>query len=125
VDGGIALPEALEIAGDSVASPTLKADTHKLIGAVESGQVLAQVRDLNLILPSLTAALDMAMTARNLPDTLRVLSAMYTEQTEMKIRLVPAVIVPVFMLVLGSGIIMTVFALFLPLIRLVQGVSGN
>lgn len=125
VEGGIALPQALKLAASAVGSPALTADTNQLIAAVEAGKPMTEVRHLIVITPSVTAALELASVSRNLPEALQTLATMFVEQTEAKIRILPAVLTPALMFFIGCAILVMVIALFLPLVKLIQGVSGG
>ncbi len=125
IDGGLPLPQAMSLASDAVMSPGLSRDVAKLRQQAEVGAPLSDVRQTKVVLPSLTSALDMGASSHNLSETTRVLAVMYTEQAEAKIRMMPAIITPVFMLGIGGFIMLTVIAMFLPLVKLIQGVSGG
>ncbi len=50
---------------------------------------------------------------------------MYEQQTERRLQLLPAVLTPMLVVVTGFFIGMTVLAMFLPLVKLIQSVSGG
>src|SRR6185369_1254856 len=83
VEAGLDLPRAIELAGDAVASPTLRADGRELTAALASGQPLDRAADGMLLLPAtVPAVIALASRANDLPTTLGTLSEMYQQQAE-------------------------------------------
>jgi type IV pilus assembly protein PilC len=121
VQAGLDLPRAIELAGDAVASPTLKADGRELISALQSGQPLDRAGDAMLLLPATVPAVIAlaSQQSHDLPTTLGTLSEMYQQQAETRLGTIPGLLTPLLIILVGLVIGTVILALFLPFITLI------
>ena len=124
VVAGMDLPGAIEVANDAVASPRLRRDGNVLLGVLQSGGALtAPPQPLWLLPPAVAAAIERASHTGDLPGTLEVLTQMYQQQAEMRLRMVPLVVTPVLLLIVAASIGFVMAALLLPIFRLIQAIA--
>jgi type IV pilus assembly protein PilC len=124
VEAGLDLPRGVALAGDATASPRLTRDGAALNHALATGAPLAHFNG-DLLPATVPAAIDLASRAGDLPATLGSVARMYAQQAEGRLRTLPAILVPLMMVLVASAIGITLSALFLPLIKLIQSVSGG
>jgi type IV pilus assembly protein PilC len=121
---GMDLPGAIEVANDAVASPRLRRDGNVLLGVLQSGGALTESpQPLWLLPPAVAAAIERAAQTGDLPGTLEVLTQMYQQQAEMRLRIVPVVVTPILLLIVAASIGFVLTALLLPIFRLIQAIS--
>jgi type IV pilus assembly protein PilC len=124
IEAGLDLPHAITLASDATGSPRLAKDGAALVQTLTSGASLESFH-ADLIPATIPAAIDLSSRAGDLPSTLGTISRMYAQQAEGRLRLLPSIVVPIMMIVVACAIGVTITALFLPLIKLVQSVSGG
>ena len=71
------------------------------------------------------AAIELSARAGDLPSTLATLSRMYQQQAEHRIGLAPMILTPLALVAIALTVVLAICAMFLPLVRLVQSVSGG
>lgn len=125
VNAGLALPEALALAEQAVGSPTLAVDAQALAAQVAAGGSVTSTLGLRVLPPTVVTAIQLGTDQNNLAGVLESLAQMYQQRAQQRLTLVPAVLTPVLMLIGGSGIGLMILALFLPLVSLIQSVSGG
>jgi type IV pilus assembly protein PilC len=124
VVAGMDLPGAIEVANDAVASPRLRRDGNVLLGVLQSGgRLTAPPQPLWLLPPAVAAAIERASQTGDLPGTLEVLTQMYQQQAEMRLRMVPLVATPLLLLIVAASIGFVMAALLLPIFRLIQAIG--
>lgn len=125
VEGGLDLPAALAIASDSIGSAALAADTDRMIEMLNTGTPLDRFWGGRILLPSVGTIFQLASTQNELPQALARMSAMYQEQADHQVTLIPAFLTPALILIMALSLGTVITALFLPFIRLIQAVSGS
>ena len=126
VEAGLDLPRAIELAAEAVASPRLKRDSDEVIGAINSGKTPDAVIGSTRLLPAtVTAAMTLGQQNNDLPRTLAMLSEMYQQQAEIRLNLVPGLLMPLLILLMALLIGMVILGLFLPFIGLIQALTGG
>ena len=123
VESGIDLPKAFGLAGDAVGSPRLAAEGSELAAAMSQGQSLLDPRRMRLIPPAVPAAIELGSRTGDLPSTLGTLALMYEQQAEHRLRFLPTILTPIFLIILSVTVGITVLAMFLPLVKLIQSVD--
>jgi type IV pilus assembly protein PilC len=123
IQAGLDLPRAIELAGDAVASPTLKADGRELIATLQSGQPLDRAADTMLMLPATVPAVISLATQQthDLAMTLGTLSDMYQQQAETRLGAIPGLLTPLLVIIVGIVVGTVILAMFLPFITLISG----
>ncbi len=125
ISAGMDLPAAIEVAGEAVGTARLRHDGRMLIDALEHGRALSEVKGLRLLPPAVPAAIDLAARGNDLPTTLETLSQMYQQQAEMRLRILPAVLTPILLLLVAGCVGFVMIAVLLPLFKIMSAFSGG
>ena len=123
-ESGLDLPHALKLAANAVALPSLDHDSTAIVSQLERGQSTADA-SLRRVPVMIAMAIDLAQATGRLPTTLIALAAQFQQQAERQIRLIPGRVMPVLLIAIGliAGAIM--YSLWVPLTRLLQGLTGG
>ncbi|HEX8525091.1 MAG TPA: type II secretion system F family protein [Tepidisphaeraceae bacterium] len=124
VFAGLDLPGAIDLAGEAIGSPVLRRDGEKLTAAIASGRKLDQAERTRVLPATVAAAMSLATENRDLPVMLGTLSEMYQQQAESRLSVIPAVLTPMLILVVGLVILMVILGLFLPFLTLIRVLTG-
>jgi type IV pilus assembly protein PilC len=127
IESGLDLPRAITLAAEATGETTLIRDAAALADQMARGLPPASFATRR-IPATVTAALDMVSNTGSgleLPQVIYSLSTMYGEQAEHRLRILPSILLPIYLFVIAGGVGLTITALFLPLIKLVQSVSGG
>jgi type II secretory pathway component PulF len=124
VQGGMDLPAAITLAGETTGSPALIRDGQRLVDTLNVGKQASEMRRGKVLPPSIIAVIQLASDRQDLPAALAALAHMYQQQAEVRVSTIPSILTPI--LLIGIGIVLTfvVVALFAPMISLIQAVSG-
>jgi len=123
VASGLDLPRAIELTSDTIASPKLQTDATTLTDSLAAGKTFDQFRG-KLVPATIPAAIELSAQTGDLATTLAIITQMYEQLAEQRLRLIPVILTPLLMIVVAAGIGITVAALFLPLVRLISSLSG-
>jgi len=124
VASGLDLPRAIALASEAMASPKLREDAAKLTAVVSSGQSFSSFRGY-LVPATVPAAIELSGQSGDLASTLAIITQMYEQQAEQRLKLIPVVLTPLMMVVVAVGIGITIVSLFLPLVKLIGSLSGG
>jgi type IV pilus assembly protein PilC len=124
IDAGLDLPAAMDLAAQSVDSPQLQHDTKLLIDTLGAGGHLDAVKT-SLLPPILPAAIELGASRGDLAGTLAALSQMNQRQAELRIAAIPVTVIPIVLIFFGCIITCIILALFMPIISLIQSMSGG
>lgn len=125
VENQMPLPEAFELAAQAGSDPILKAGAIQIAEKLRQGSSLAQALKEYKILPEVVSWMaGMGELKGTLPQTLKQAAQMYSRQVAVRSQMVQSVFPPM-LVVLCAGFITSVFvfAVFLPLIGLLEGLS--
>jgi type IV pilus assembly protein PilC len=124
VDAGMDLPTAFSLAGEATRSPRLMKDGDALLAALSAGQPLnsAQTRFLP---PSIPATLQFASGSNDLHTALASLSELYQRQADIRLAALPGIVTPALVILLAVLIGFAIIALLMPLVSLIQGITGS
>ena len=125
VTAGLDLPKAINLAGEAVGSPDLQRDGRLLIDWLEQGQNLRAFAPPRAIPATVIAAIELTASHRDLPHALATITNMYEEQADIRISAVQLLATPVLLITMSTLVGFVVAALFLPLAKLIQSVSGG
>lgn len=125
VDAGLSLPSAFTMAAQTLASPAAERESAALVEHLNAGRPLDSAPTGKIITAAIPAAIDLASRVNDLPAALASLAAMYQQQAEAKLRLIPTVVTPLLMAAIAVVIAFTAAALLLPLLHLIRSVSGG
>jgi type II secretory pathway component PulF len=120
------LPDALRLAADATGSPTLGADADRLAGTIEQGGSPIGVTESTGLIPRLFGySLQASSHTASLPDVLQQLADGYSRRADYVRGMVRSVAAPACIALLGVLLGTMIVALFLPLVSLVNSVSGG
>jgi len=125
VNAGIPLPEALRLAGGVTGSPRLIAESQRVAAAAERGESVFNATQLCGWIPGIFGyTIQAALGRQNLPAALVELSKAYEQRATHIQSLLRALLFPALVCVLGLVIMTGIVALFLPMVTLINSVSG-
>jgi type IV pilus assembly protein PilC len=75
--------------------------------------------------PTLAWRVSVGEETGTLPDALMRMSRLYAEQVDALVTSLAGLLEPVFILVIGGGVAALVVGLFLPLVAVIQNLSGG
>jgi type IV pilus assembly protein PilC len=124
IEAGLDLPRAIGLASETVGESRLTRDARDLSALIERGSPLLEYR--GTVLPiTVAAAIELASTSGDLPTALRSMSSMYAEEAENRLRMLPSILTPMVLMIIGGVVSLNIVAMFLPLVKLIQSVSGG
>ena len=123
--GGLDLVAAIRLAGEAVASPALSHDGFEMTTALEAGRAIDSATALRFVPPAVPAAIELASKSSDLPATLATLSEMYQQQAEIRLNVLPALLTPLLLAIVGGLIGVVLAGLLLPLFRMLTWLSGG
>ncbi len=124
IEAGLDLPHAIAISADAINEPALTRDSHVLSDIISRGLPLSGYRG-HTIPPTIAATIDLAGQTGDLPAALLSLSRMYEQQAEHRLRALPSILTPLMLMLIGGCVSVTIAAMFFPLLKLIQSVSGG
>jgi len=125
VEAGLDLPTAIKLAGDVCGSPALRDDGLSLIAVLEAGKPFSAAGRGRVLPPVVIAAIGLGIENRSLAQTLQSLTQMYQEQAEMRLGLLPGILLPLLLLLTAVMVGVVIAALVMPLVMLIGAVSGS
>lgn len=125
VTAGLALPEALRLAGDATGSPAMAFDAEQVATAIERGQGPLDATQLCRFIPRIFGyTLQTAIGRESLSHALTQLSRTYEGRARHLQEILQVFLLPTAVVVLGLLLVVAILALFLPLVTLVNSVAG-
>jgi type IV pilus assembly protein PilC len=123
LEAGVAAPDALRISGFAVEQPRVRRAAWRLANELEAGKQ----RMTGIAGGPLTAAVAYALAADITPAArvrlLREISGCHAERVRMGLSWTTGIVEPIAILVVGCAVGFTVLALFIPLVKLVEGLA--
>ncbi len=123
LQAGQDLPTTVEIAGHATGSPGLRHDSERIRSTLQQGRTIEWLPKLRILPPMVTVSMQLSAERGDLPNTMAGLSEMYRQQSEHRLGLLRAILPPIFVVVVGLLLLLSVFALLLPLMSFIQSVS--
>jgi type IV pilus assembly protein PilC len=127
IDSGLDLPRAIALAAEATGEPALIRDAAAVSDQIARGLPLAGLATRR-IPATVTAAMELVSTTGGggeLPRVLYSLGRMYEQRAEDRLRLLPSILTPLFLILIAGGVGLTVAAMFLPMVRLIQSLTGG
>ncbi len=122
---GIPLEESVVMAGEATGSSAIAADSQRIHDALVRGESVRQALQVGCILPRfLGQTMQVAMDRNQLQECLDELSQLYDQRAKQGLSTLRAILLPISIVVLASTIGVYIFALFLPLVKLIGAISG-
>jgi type II secretory pathway component PulF len=115
VSSGMDLPAAMRVSAKACAWSPLTRDAETLATTLERGAALSDATGLRVVPAVVPRAIDLASARRSLPETLGVLADSYRHQAEAAAARVPAVLTPLLLLMVVSGVGLAILALLMPI----------
>jgi type II secretory pathway component PulF len=125
VDNQLPLPEAFLLAGQASSEPIMAATAHHVHDELSQGRPLGEVlRGRGLVPEWVSWMTGLGEHRGNLGKALHQIAEMYRRQVEMRAALLRSLLPP-FFIICTAGIFVSffVFAMMLPLIKLIEGLS--
>jgi type IV pilus assembly protein PilC len=124
VGAGLDLPRAVDLAAQATGSPSLSRDSTLLLKAHDAGQSIKLAGPTRVLTPTVLAALDMGRQRGDLNQVMTMLAQMYQRTSEHYLGVAIAFFSPAMLILMGLMLGTVIAGMFLPLIRLIQNVSG-
>lgn len=122
---GLPLPQAMRLAAESTGHRALILDAERLAQEVEKGQSIFSVNQSARLIPPLFGYCVQVATGREaLPLAVGQLARSYENRAVHVQGLLRALLLPAMVVVLGCFLALGVLAMFLPLVSLINSVSG-
>jgi len=126
VAAGCNMPTCLRLSADATGSDKMVKESDTIAWQIEQGAGILEAGQLCRVMPRFFLYSIQLGTQRNeLQDSLRSLSDMYTQQVRCTQVRLQVVLLPVMIIFVGLFIAMCVLAMFLPMISIVQSLSGG
>jgi type II secretory pathway component PulF len=126
VAAGCDMPTCLRLSADATGSDKMVKESDAIARQIEQGSGILEAGQLCRVMPRFFLYSIQLGTQRNeLQDSLRSLSDMYAQQVRCTQIQLQVVLLPVMIIFVGLFIAMCVLAMFLPMISVVQSLSGG
>jgi len=126
VGTGLPLPEALRLSAEATGSGLLMRDADRVAAEVERGEsVFVAVQSARLIPPLFGFAVQVATGREALPAAVAQMARAYDNRANHALAMIRVVLFPILILCLGILLFFCVAGMFLPLVTLINSVSGG
>ena len=126
LDSGVDLPRAVRLASEGAGNRTVEYMLKNVSAQIESGETLSEAIASSGAMPSTLAwRVGVGEETGTLPDSLLRLSRLYASQVDSLVTSLAGILEPVLIIVIGSGVALLVLGMFLPLISVIQGLTGG
>ncbi len=122
VASGMDLPEAIKLAGAITSSPAIGMDARRIAEAVSRGVPVTSAVPGRMLPATVAATIQSGIAAHNLPDTLATLAESYRRQAESRLAILPAVIAPVVLVIIGIVMFGVIYGMATPLFDLFRSI---
>jgi type II secretory pathway component PulF len=125
VAAGCDLPTCLRLSADASGSDKLVMESNVIAGQIEKGANILEAGQLCKVIPRFFLySIQLGTQRDELQDNLRSLSDMYTQQVRCTQARMQAILLPVMLIFVGFFILLCILAMFLPMIKMVSGLSN-
>ncbi|HEY4329233.1 MAG TPA: type II secretion system F family protein [Phycisphaerae bacterium] len=126
IEAGLDLPKAIGLATDSVGATSgrLARESVQLADVVRRGLPLTSFQG-SAIPSTITTAMELGAATTDLPSVLRTLTKMYEQQAEHRLKILPTIISPLMLMIVGTGIALSIGALFLPFTQFLRWMTSG
>ncbi|MCX6345110.1 MAG: type II secretion system F family protein [Armatimonadetes bacterium] len=126
LDAGIDLPRAMRLASEGVGNCTVEYLLKNVSTEIELGHTLSEaINKTDTLSPTLAWRMGVGEETGSLSESLLGMSRLYSQQVESLVTSVAAMIEPLLIIFIGTGVAMLVLGMFLPLIAVIQNLSGG
>ena len=125
LESGVDLPKAIRLAAEGAGNRTVEQLLKNISAEVELGNSLSDaITDTGAMPPTLAWRVGVGEETGNLGDSLCRLSRLYADQVESLVLSLSGLIEPVLIIILGCGVAMLVLGMFMPLVSIIQNLTG-
>ena len=125
ITAGCDMPTCLRLGADATGSETIKTQCETLASGVEQGENIVEAGALCPTIPPLFVySVQLGSQRNELQDNLYSLSEMYAQQTRTNQARLHAILFPTMVIAVGIVVGFAVIAMFLPLVSMLNAVSG-
>lgn len=126
LEAGIDLPRAVRIAAEGTGNRVVERVLKNVAVEVEKGNELGEAMGRAAAMPpTLAWRVGVGEETGSLPDALLRMSRFYAGQVDSLITSLAGLLEPVLIIVIGSGVALLVVGMFLPLVAVIQNLSGG
>jgi len=126
ISTGIPLPQAVRLSADATGSTMLRNDAEHVAGEVEHGHpIFVACQSTRIIPPMFGFCVQVATGREALPNAIAQLSRSYENRAVHMQTLVLSFVFPLSIILLGAFMFFGISGLFLPLVSLINSVSGG
>jgi len=126
LDAGIELPRALDMAAEGTGNGTIERILNNVSIDVERGRTLSESIDSHQAMPPTMAwRIGVGEQSGALAESLIKISKLYARQVDSLVTSLAGFMEPMLIIFVGSGVFMLVLGMFLPLIAIIQNLSGG
>jgi len=126
IDAGVDLPQAIRLAAEGAGNTTVEQLLKNVSADVELGNTFADsVNKLTAMPPTMAWRIGVGEETGTLPDSLLHASRLYSRQVESLVTSAAGLLEPFMIILIGSGVAMLVLGMFLPLVAVIQNLSGG
>jgi len=125
LSAGCPMPESFRVSAYATSSESLNWECEALARQIEAGQPILTAGSLCRQVPRFFLySMQLGIQRNDVPGSLHSLARMYTEQARFGQANVQAVLLPLFIVILGVIIALTVLGIFLPMIQVLTSLSS-
>jgi len=126
VAAGCDMPTCLRLSADATGSDTMVAESNIIAGQIENGANILEAGQLCRVIPRFFLySIQLGTQRDQVQDNLRSLSDMYAQQVRCTQTRLQAMLLPVMILCVGFFIMICILAMFLPMIKIISGLSAS
>ena len=126
VAAGCDMPTCLRLGATSAGSEKLTLESEVLAGQIEQGANILEAGQQGKIIPRFFSySVQLGIQRNELQDNLYSLGQMYAEQTRYRQTRLQSILLPVMIIIVGGFVMLSVLAIFLPMMQVVSSLSGG
>lgn len=126
VTSGVPILQALNITRETAGNVIVAAAIDKVHDAVKEGESIVEPLEESKVFPSMVISMvDVGEETGQLPDMLLKIADVYDDEVDNAVSALTAMLEPIMIVVLAVVVGTIVLALFMPLVKIIQGMSGQ
>lgn len=126
VTSGVPILQALNITRETAGNVIVAAAIDKVHDAVKEGDSIVQPLEQSKVFPSMVISMvDVGEETGQLPDMLLKIADVYDDEVDNAVSALTSMLEPIMIVILAVVVGTIVLALFMPLVKIIQGMSGQ
>lgn len=126
LEAGIDLPKAIRMAAEGAGNRTVEYLLKSVSSDVELGSTLSEaLGTTDTLPPTLAWRVGVGEETGSLPGAMNRMSKLYSDQVQNTAGSVAAIIEPLLIIFIGSGVMLLVVGMLMPLVAIIQSLSGG